>query len=244
MDLTAAEASLADAIQTARETRRTLVGRTTDWGVDLNGAYRIQGMHHPDTACIGYKLGLISSAKQRQMGLAQPIYGRISRSMIYQREVQLAHFIQPRLEPELAVVLRHSLPAHAEPGMIARAIGGIFLGVDVLDSVWADYRFSAVEVIADNASGGGFLLGESLLDQVPTGELCLYLNGELCTAGQIAALGNIEQQLGWLTQAVGGLAAGQIVFLGSPAQAVPASAGVLEVTCGNTILQARLIGDA
>jgi len=112
----------------------------------------------------------------------------------------------------------------------------------ILDSVWTDYRFSATEVVADNASGGGFLLGERLLEQIPDGDLSLYLNGELRTSGPIAALGNIEQQLCWLAQTVGELKAGQIVFLGSPAQAIPAVAGVVEVVCGSSILQVQLTG--
>lgn len=242
IDLSAAEIMLAQAIGKARVMRQTISGRNTTWQVDLDGAYRIQRAHYPDAQCIGYKLGLISQAKQQQMGLEQPIYGRIARSMIYRQEVKLNNFIQPRLEPELAIVLRHSIPSGATPGMAMRAIGGIFLGVDILDSVWTDYRFSATEVVADNASGGGFLLGERLLEQIPDGDLSLYLNGELRTSGPIAALGNIEQQLCWLAQTVGELKAGQIVFLGSPAQAIPAVAGVVEVVCGSSILQVQLTG--
>ena len=53
-------------------------------------------------------------------------------------------------------------------------------------------------------------------------------------AGGIAAsledaLGNMEEHLCWLARATGGLCAGQVVFLGSPAAAVPAVPGVLEV---------------
>ncbi|MGC8801423.1 2-keto-4-pentenoate hydratase [Chloroflexus sp.] len=244
MELASTELALANAIADARSARRPIASRNRDWGVDLAGAYRIQRTRLPDPTCIGYKLGLISPAKQRQMGIDRPIYGRIGRSMIRERVVPLNEYIQPRLEPELAVVLDRALPATAEPGMAARAIGGIFLGVDILDSVWSDYRFSAVEVIADNASGGGFLLGERLHEQMPDGELRLYLNGELRTAGPVAALGNLNQQLCWLAQAVGGLAAGQIIFLGSPAPAIPAMPGVLEVTIGEDILQAQLVGEA
>ncbi|MCS6887679.1 2-keto-4-pentenoate hydratase [Chloroflexus sp.] len=237
-----AEDILAKAIEQARATRRPLASRAAEWGVDLAGAYRIQRARLPDERCIGYKLGLISPAKQRQMGLNQPIYGRISRAMIRERVVNLSDFGQPRLEPELAVVLRSPLPADAEPGAATRAVGGIFLGVDILDSAWADYRFSAVEVVADNASGGGFLLGERLHEQMPDGELRLYLNGELRAAGPVAALGNLAQQLCWLAQAVDGLGAGQIIFLGSPAQAIPATPGVLEVVIGDDIVQAQLEG--
>ncbi len=229
MKLNAAEQALADVIAEARRNRISMPGRAREWDVDIAGAYRIQRHLQTQADCVGYKLGLISPAKQAQMGVQQPIYGRIRRSMLLEGEVRLSDFIQPRLEPEIAVVLRKALPAEAEPGMAAHAVGGYFLGVDVLDSVWMDYCFSTVEVIADNASGGAFLLGNRLLEAPPSGTLRLYLNGVLRCEGPMDALGNVEERLCWLARSVGGLAAGQIVFLGSPGQAVPAEAGVLEV---------------
>jgi 2-keto-4-pentenoate hydratase len=229
MNLSAAEQALAGAIADARRDRLPVPGRAREWNVDVVGAYRIQRYLQEQAECAGYKLGLISPAKQMQMGLNQPIYGRIQRPMLLEGEVRLNDFIQPRLEPEIAVVLRNALPTEAEPGMVSHAIGGYFLGVDVLDSVWADYRFSAVEVIADNASGGAFLLGNRLLEAMLPGSLRLYLNGVLRSEGSVDVLGNVEEQLCWLARTVGGLKAGQIVFLGSPAQAIPAEAGVLEV---------------
>ncbi len=229
MKLNAAEQALADVIADARRNRISMPGRAREWNIDIAGAYRIQRHLQTQADCVGYKLGLISPAKQRQMGLKQPIYGQIRRSMLLEDEVRLSDFIQPRLEPEIAVVLRKALPAEAEPGMAAHAVGGYFLGIDVLDSVWVDYRFSAVEVIADNASAGAFLLGNRLLEAPPLGSLRLYLNGVLCSEGAVDALGNFEEQLCWLARAVGGLGGGQVIFLGSPAQAVPAEAGVLEM---------------
>ncbi|MBO9391347.1 fumarylacetoacetate hydrolase family protein, partial [Caldilinea sp.] len=233
MNLNAAEQALANVIGEARRNRTSISGRTRQWDVDLIGAYRIQHHLQRQSDCIGYKLGLVSPAKQTQMGLNQPIYGHLRRSMWVEGEIRLSDFIQPRLEPEIAVVLRKALPAEAEPGMAAHAIGGYFLGVEVLDSVWTDYHFSAVEVIADNASAGAFLLGNCLLEAMPSGSLHLYLNGVLRSEGSVDALGNIEERLCWLARTVGGLQAGQIVLLGSPAQAVPAEAGVLEVRSAN-----------
>ncbi|MCS6827233.1 MAG: fumarylacetoacetate hydrolase family protein [Caldilinea sp.] len=241
MNLNAAEQTLADAIANARRNRIAMPGRTREWNVDIAGAYRIQRHLQAQTDCVGYKLGLVGPAKQVQMGLQQPIYGQIRRSMLLEGEVRLSDFIQPQLEPEIAVVLRKALPAEAEPGMAAHAVGGYFLGVDVLDSVWTDYRFSAAEVIADNASGGAFLLSNRLLEAPPVGSLRLYLNGILRSEGPVEALGNVEEQLCRLARAVGGLEAGHIVFLGSPAEAIPVETGVLEVrSADHHLLLAKL----
>jgi len=143
--------------------------------------------------------------------------------------VHVSQFIQPRIEPELAVVMREDVPAHVSPEAARLAVGGIFLGVDFLDSIWEGYRFSIADVVADNTSGGGFLLGEQLLREPVTGQLSLYMDGELLTQGSVESLGDMGERLSWLSGEVGGLRAGHVIFLGSPAAAVLARPGQLEL---------------
>ena len=178
---------------------------------------------------IGYKLALIGPAKQTQMGVDSPIYGRVYEDMILESPVRLSSLIQPRLEPELAVVLGGDLPPDASPGAVHLALGGIYFAVDFLSSVWEDDRFSAADVVADNASGGGFLLGERLLSEPLEGDLRLYHNGRLLTEGPIGDIGNIGERLAWLSETIGGLKAGQAIFLGSPAAAQEATVGTIEL---------------
>lgn len=231
MNLSSAERALADAVRTARANRTTIASRGGDWGLDLAAAYRIQAALTADRPLAGYKLGLISPAKQRQMGITTPLYGRIAPHHLLDGVVRLDAFIQPRIEPELALILADDVAPAATPGQAARAIGGIFLGVDILDSVWAGYTFGAAEVTADNTSGGAFLLGERMLAlNELAGELRLTIDGRLIGAGAVADLGDIPGRLNWLAEAVGGLRAGQTIFLGSPAAAQPAQPGVLELS--------------
>ena len=163
------------------------------------------------------------------MGLTTPIWGRVYADMLLDEVVSLKRFLQPRLEPELAVVLAEALPEEASLEAIWQAIEGFCLVVDILDTAWQGYRFAAVEVIADNSSGGGFVLGNRLGSDKLEGNLRLFLNGRLATEGPIESLGKPVERLRWLANAVGGLEVGQIVFLGSPAAAVPAEPGVLEI---------------
>lgn len=83
--------------------------------------------------------------------------------------------------------------------------------------------------MADNTSGGGFLLGEQRLHAPVTGQLRLYVDGALLTEGPVESLGDMGERLSWLSGEVGGLRAGQVIFLGSPAAAVPAKPGTLEL---------------
>lgn len=233
---------LEDEVRRCRSQGVTTTTRGDARGVSLEAAYTVQRELWGARPLKGYKLGLLSPAKQQQMGIDTPIYGRIDPPMLLESSVRLADFIQPRVEPELALVLAADVAAGASPAAARAAVGGFFLGVDVLDSVWVGYKFSAAEVVADNTSGGVFLLGGRLLDAPPEGELRLSLNGELVGAGPVSALGDPGERLSWLAAQVGGLLAGQTIFLGSPAAAQPAAPGLLEVAGpGGLLLTARLI---
>ena len=229
MNMNQAEESLLTRVRQARTSRKTTISQAESVGVDLDGAYRIQAVLGENRELKGYKFGLISPAKQAQMGISAPIYGRVYAEMLLESPVHLSQFIQPRIEPELAVVLRADLPAQASLEAAQLAVAGIFLGVDFLDSIWEGYRFSIAEVVADNASGGGFLLGEQRLSEPFTGALRLYLNGALLTEGPVEALGDLGERLSWLAEKVGELRTGQVIFLGSPAAALPARLGRLEL---------------
>ncbi|MCS7172347.1 MAG: fumarylacetoacetate hydrolase family protein [Armatimonadetes bacterium] len=234
------ETQLREEIRKARQHRTSLPSVGVQ--LDLAVAYRIQQALCEGRVLRGFKLGLLSEAKQRQMGIPEPIYGRICADMLLEHTVPLHRFIQPRLEPELATILRQDLPPGSSPGAARKAMGGWFLGLDILDSVWQDYRFTAAEVVADNASGGGFVLGEVLLGERPPETLRLYVNGALRTEGRVEALGDPALRLCWLADRVGGLCAGQVVFLGSPAAAVPAEPGVVEVVGEDRLLLTVLEG--
>ncbi len=239
--LSEAEKKLLDAIVSARRARQPLSPLAESLGVDLAGAYRVQAASMAGQELIGYKLGLVSPAKQRQMGLSSPIYGRVTRGMLREGQLSLGAFVQPRVEPELAVVLRDPVAPDASPGAIVLAVGAVFLGIDLLDSVWKDYHFSAPDVVADNASGGAFFLGDRALAWPTEGDLTLSLNGELVATGPIAALEPIVEHVAWLARAVGGLHSGQVIYLGSPAAAVPAKPGLLELRGpGGALLLVRL----
>lgn len=236
--LSAEAQALLGRVSRAREDRASLISEDVE--LPLEAAYRIQRLRFAERDLVGYKLGLVSAAKQRQMGLDAPFYGPLLRDMGRSGRVDLDEFIDPRIEPEIAVVLRDDVPARVSPGALELAIGGLFLAVDVLDTVWEGYRFSAAEVVADGLSGGAFLLDEVLLTS-EAGTLQLWLDGDLVGEGDIDAIGDWRANLRWLAGEVGGLRAGQVVLLGSPAAAVAARPGTLELHGpGNRVLIARL----
>lgn len=242
MHLEPTEQALFEAVAAARATRTPMESRGQAWDLGLAQAYRVQAAAGAGRLLKGYKLGLTSPAKQAQMGMNAPAFGRVYADMLLEEEASLSRFVQPRLEPEVAVILREPVPAGLGPVAAWRAVSGVFLAVDILDSVWAGYRFTAQEVVADNTSGGAFLLAPRIRSDHLTGTLRLYLNGELRGEGPVEDLGDPGDRLAWLASQVDGLEPGQVVFLGSPAASVPAELGVLEVVGqGGDRLLARLV---
>ncbi len=185
----------------------------------------------------GHKVGLTSAAMQRQMGVDQPDYGHLLDDMFYLENVPVpaATFLQPRVEPEVAFVLKRSLQG---PGVtVAEAIAAVDFvlpSLEIIDSRIRDWKIGILDTIADNASSGGVVLGSSpapldALDLRRMGCL-LHRNGEVVGTGAGGAvLGSPLNSLVWLANTVGArgvvLEAGHVILPGSITASVPVAPG-------------------
>jgi 2-oxo-3-hexenedioate decarboxylase len=115
---------------------------------------------------------------------------------------------------------------------VLAATAAVFPAIDVLDSRFAGYSFTLPDVIADNASAAGYLLGGQAtepggVDLRLTG-LVLEKNGELAaTAAGAAVLGHPAAAVAWLARVLHGrgLPAGQVVLAGALTEALPVAPG-------------------
>lgn len=111
---------------------------------------------------VGAKLGLTSRAKQQTMGIDQPVYGTLTSAMALDIEQALdcGSVIHPRVEPEIVFLLGDDLGG---PGVDAHdvldATRWITAGLEVIDSRYAEFRFTHADVVADNTSASRFVLG-------------------------------------------------------------------------------------
>jgi 2-oxo-3-hexenedioate decarboxylase len=176
---------------------------------------------------VGAKLGLTSRAKQEQMGVTEPVYGWLTDAMVCAGEAPLAldSLIHPRVEPEIAFVLGFDLSG---PGVtihdVLDATVGVCAALEIIDSRYADFRFTAADVIADNTSAARFVLGPTRVE--PTFDLslvgCLLESGsqQVATAAGAAVLGHPAEAVARLANRVG-LEAGWVVLSGGLTAAVP-----------------------
>jgi 2-keto-4-pentenoate hydratase len=233
----------ADRLDAAARTRRPcapvrdLIGDT-----DVALAYRVQ-----DTVVrrrveagdrpVGRKIGLTSEAVQRQLGVDQPDFGTLLSSMLVDGSQPVApeRLLQPKVEAEIAFVLGADLPS-AEPTLdeVAAAVAGARAALEIVDSRVAGWDIRITDTVADNASSGLFVLGDTVvpLRDLRPDEVVMELlrDGVPVSAGTgRACLGNPLVALQWLARtavAVGQpLRAGEVVLSGALGPMVPVAPG-------------------
>ncbi|MGF7120221.1 2-keto-4-pentenoate hydratase [Rhodococcus sp. BE178] len=233
----------------------------------LDDAYLVQGLVANlriarGDFVTGAKLGFTSKAKALQMGVSDVIFGRLHASQAYEdgATVELDGFIHPRIEPELAFRLGRAFDAagteHPATDMVD-AIDAVAPALEIIDSRYLDFRFSLSDVVADNTSAAGFVVGRwqpvDLVASPPA------LNGQPVTLDvddETAAAGSTSDILGDPYLAIPNLAriaaeqgvalpAGSVLLAGAATAAVPltpgttvmatvASLGTVSITTSNT----------
>jgi len=215
---------------------------STYQGMTLDDAYAIQGRQIDEFVASGrtikgHKVGLTSVAMQRLLGVDEPDYGLLLDDFFHLEHAPITtdRFIQPRIEPEVAFVLKRPLRG---PGITVHeaiaAIDFVLPALEIVDSRIEDWKIGLFDTIADNASSGGVVLGSTptALDAVD-----LRLTGVVMTRNGLvvgtgaggAVLGSPLTSLVWLANTVGArgvtLEAGQVILPGAVCAMVPVAAG-------------------
>jgi 2-oxo-3-hexenedioate decarboxylase len=168
---------------------------------------------------------LTSEAKQRQLGLHEPVYGWLTDAMLLPSpaHVGLERQIHPRVEPEIGFRLGEGL-----------RVEGVFPAFEMVDSRYEGFKFGMADVIADNTSAAGVVMGELLADtfDLPAVRCSLRVDGrEVATATGADVLGNPKRALAWVLEqaerAGRPLRPGMIVLSGGMTDFVPLSRGAL-----------------
>jgi 2-keto-4-pentenoate hydratase len=208
----------------------------------VDDAYRVQLRQaelriRAGATVAGFKVGLTSAAMRQQLGVHEPDYGHLFTDMVHGADtpIPVGGFLQPRAEPEIALVLGRSLtgPLVRVTDLLS-ATAYALPAIEIIDSRIADWRIGLADTVADNASSAGLVLGGT---PTPVGGLDLSLlgcvfrqNGRILATGAGAAvLGSPLQAACWLANTLlargAELAAGHVILTGSITAATPVRAG-------------------
>jgi 2-oxo-3-hexenedioate decarboxylase len=110
---------------------------------------------------IGIKMGFTSRAKMVQMGVSDLIWGRLTSGMLVDDggTVSIADYVHPRVEPEIAFLVSRPLSGRVTIPQALAAIEAVAPALEIIDSRYENFRFSLTDVVADNSSSSGFVVG-------------------------------------------------------------------------------------
>src|SRR4029077_1196317 len=118
--------------------------------------HRLQAGEH----LIGAKLGFTSRVKRLALGINEPVYGRLTSSMVvpYGEPVRLDQLIHPRAEPEIAFLIGKRIEPSTPPAGVLGAAGPENPPTEVMDSRYTQ-PFRLPDSVADNAGAARVVLG-------------------------------------------------------------------------------------
>ncbi len=223
-------------IDDARLSGRTL--STADVLVgDLTTAYRVQDALTArrigrGARAVGWKLGYTSAVMRQQMGIDEPNWGPLLDSMLLEQGAMLPPgLLQPRVEPEIGLVLDRDVDTALDVGAALASCREAVVVLEVVDSVWTDYRMDLEHNTADGSSASHVVVGPALpLGVLDSVSVTLLRNGTVVGTGHGRdALGHPAAALGWLAGALAVLGrrlrAGDLVLTGGLTRAVPIEFG-------------------
>ena len=136
---------------------------------DLQSAYAVQEINtrrwlDKGRRLVGRKIGLTSVAVQKQLGVDQPDFGMLFADMAVSDgdPVPVGAVLQPKVEAEIAFVLERDLDVEqATMADVIRAIDYAVVSIEIVGSRVANWDIRLVDTVADNASSGMFVLGNT-----------------------------------------------------------------------------------
>jgi len=181
---------------------------------------------------IGRKIGLTSRAMQRSVNITEPDYGLLLDNMLFPdgQDIPFDRFIEPRVEVELAFILKTRLEGPVTLFDVLNATDYVVPAIEIIDArirrVDPDTgrTRTVLDTIADNAANAGIVMGgrpvkPDAIDLRWVGAI-MHRNGVIEETGLAAAvLNNPANGIAWLSRRLEPygerLEAGEIVLAGS-----------------------------
>jgi 2-oxo-3-hexenedioate decarboxylase len=221
-------------------------------GFDLTIAYAIEAeltrqRRAEGHTTVGRKVGYANKAMWRALKLDTLVWAHMyDDTVIHARQsatIPLSRMISPKIEPEIVFKLRSPVDVtNPDPATVLGSVEWLALGFEIVDSVFADWKFQPADFVAAFGLHAGLVVGEPLpvtADGIPALEeqlaqfrLRLSRNGEVVAEGTGRnSLRNPALCLGELASAIARrpgeepLLGGELVSSGTLTEPQPMTAG-------------------
>jgi 2-keto-4-pentenoate hydratase len=235
--------SMADDLFAAERDRRQIAPLSARGTITPEDAYAIQLANverrlKAGERVVGKKVGLTAKVIQQMLKVDQPDYGHLFASMHVEDggTYPAAELLQPRIEPEIGIILAKSLRG---PGLtdldILAATEAVVPALEIVDSRIENWKITFADTVADNGSSARFVLGKKRTPpteiDLRTAGTILSKNGQITGTGAGAAVlgANPFRAVAWLANTLAGagleLNAGDVILPGALCGMVAVAAG-------------------
>lgn len=234
------ETALARRLDDAQQRRTDTPSLADDHTIDIDQAYRIQNellelRTERGESIVGIKLGFTSEAKMAQMGVSEVIVGQLTDAMCVNDggEIDLSEFIHPKIEPEVAYRLSKDVDFDDPNVDIEACVDAVAPAMEIIDSRYRDFRFTYTDVVADNTSAAGYVIGRWLpLQNVADRSVRMEVGDQTVLGSTEAILGDPARALHALLDIARRrripLRAGHVILAGAATAAVRLDEGVAQ----------------
>ena len=169
----------------------------TGQNLTLEQAYQVQKLsvdrrYARGERQVGVKMGFTSRAKMIQMGLDEMIWGRLTNVMLVEDggEIDLSNFVHPRVEPEIAFLLKKPLEGIVSPAEAMLSVEAVAPALEIIDSRYENFKFNLPDVVADNTSTSAYVVGPWVNPDMDFSNLGMIMSfdGRAVQTGSTAAI--------------------------------------------------------
>jgi 2-oxo-3-hexenedioate decarboxylase len=242
---------IAEHVLAAFAARRQIALLTDDVpGFDLAaaGAVAVEVMRRREARgerVAGHKLGFTNRTIWAEYGVYAPIWGPVYETTVRPLDgsVPLAPFLEPRIEPEIVFRLSRAPEPDMDAAALLSCVSHVALGFEIVQSLFAGWRFRAADTVAALALHGGLFHGPFVaIGAAERGDWArglaafgatLFRDGEIADEGRsgnvlgggpVVALAHLAELVGTLSGAPP-VAAGQVFTTGTLTRALPVLPG-------------------
>ncbi len=188
---------IAKILDTAATNAKAVPQMAASNNMTLSNAYTIQRQsialrEQRGEKITGYKMGFTSKAKMEQMGVHDLIWGILTDAMAIEEKetVDVKRWIHPRAEPEIAFRVSKDIDKQISLEELPKYLDAMAPALEIIDSRYEYFKFSLEDVVADNCSSTGYVIGkwQNLDKEITDLKMDLLINGEVVESASSAAI--------------------------------------------------------
>jgi 2-keto-4-pentenoate hydratase len=164
--------AIARQVQIAQDEAQHLAPITSRFSAfDVSAGYAVADLIHcarlrDGAVPVGRKIGFTNREMWARYGVHEPIWAHmydrtVVRVASSRATCSVGRFVEPMIEPEIAMHFRSAPPANAGPSEVLACVDWVAHAFEIVQSHFPEWKFQAADTVADSGLHGTLLIGEA-----------------------------------------------------------------------------------